>query len=74
VICDSGMPVLNGPDLYREVERRDPRLAGKFVFVVGDILNPPTQDFLDHVSAPLIVKPFTLDTVKQLVRRLLSAR
>jgi hypothetical protein len=35
VICDSGMPVLNGPDLYREVERRDPGVAGKFVFVVG---------------------------------------
>jgi signal transduction histidine kinase len=73
VICDSGMPVLNGPDLYREVERRDPRLAEKFIFVVGDILNPRTQEFLDHVNTPQLIKPFTIETVKQLVRRVLSA-
>jgi CheY-like chemotaxis protein len=73
VICDSGMPVLSGPDLYREVARRDPRLAEKFIFVVGDILNPRTQEFLEHVSQPRLIKPFTIDSVKHLVRRVLAA-
>jgi CheY-like chemotaxis protein len=72
VICDSGMPVLNGLELYREVERRDPRLTERFIFVVGDILNPRTQEFLDHINTPQLIKPFTMDTVKQLVRRVLS--
>jgi CheY-like chemotaxis protein len=72
VICDSGMPVLNGPDLYREVARRDPRLAEKFIFVVGDIPNPRTQEFLEHVSQPRLIKPFTIDSVKHLVRRVLA--
>ncbi len=74
VICDSGMPVLNGPDLYQEVARRDPALAERFVFVVGDILNPRTQEFLERVSAPQIIKPFTVDTIRHVVRRVLAAR
>jgi len=41
--------------------------------VVGDILNPRTQEFLDHVNTPQLIKPFTIETVKQLVRRVLSA-
>ena len=73
VICDSGMPVLNGPELYREVARQDPALAERFIFVVGDILNPRTQAFLDGVSAPQIIKPFTVDAVKHAVRRVLAA-
>jgi signal transduction histidine kinase len=72
VICDSGMPVLNGPELYREVEKRDPRLAERFIFVVGDILNPRTQEFLERISAPQIIKPFTIESVKHLVRRVLA--
>jgi signal transduction histidine kinase len=73
VICDSGMPALNGPDLYREVERRDPHLAGRFIFVVGDILNPRTQEFLERVRAPQIIKPFTIESVKHIVRRVLAS-
>src|SRR5207244_3076884 len=46
IISDSGMPVVSGPELYREVERREPRLARRFVFVTGDILNPRTREFL----------------------------
>ena len=74
IISDSGMPVLNGPELYREVERREPHLARRFVFLTGDILNPRIQEFLEGVDAPRLEKPFTLDSVKRVVRRVLLAQ
>lgn len=74
IISDSGMPVLSGPDLYREVERREPRLARRFVFVTGDILNPRTRAFVARTGAPQLEKPFTIASVKRIVRRALLAR
>src|SRR5256886_2328401 len=60
IISDSGMPVVSGPELYREVERREPHLARRFVFVTGDILNPRTREFLERIDAPRLEKTFTL--------------
>ena len=74
IISDSGMPVLSGPDLYREVERREPRLARRFVFITGDILNPRTRAFVARTGAPQLEKPFTIASVKRIVRRALLAR
>jgi two-component system NtrC family sensor kinase len=74
IISDSGMPVVSGPELYREVERREPRLARRFVFVTGDILNPRTREFLERTEAPRLEKPFTLESVKRVVRRALLAQ
>ena len=73
IISDSGMPVLSGPELYREVERRDPHLARRFVFVTGDILNSRTRAFLARTGAPQLEKPFTLESLKLVVRRALLA-
>jgi CheY-like chemotaxis protein/anti-sigma regulatory factor (Ser/Thr protein kinase) len=73
IMSDSGMPVLSGPELYREVERREPRLTRRFVFVTGDILNPRTRAFLARTGAPQLEKPFTVESVKRVVRRALLA-
>ena len=73
IMSDSGMPVLSGPELYREVERREPRLTRRFVFVTGDILNPRTRAFLAQTGAPQLEKPFTVESVKRVVRRALLA-
>ena len=71
IISDSGMPELNGRELYREIERREPRLSRRFVFVTGDILNPRTRAFLAETGAPQLEKPFTVESVKRVVRRAL---
>jgi len=73
IISDSGMPVLSGPELYRELERRDPHLVRRFVFVTGDVLNPSTRAFLEQTGAPQLEKPFTLESVKRIARRVLLA-
>jgi len=71
IISDSGMPELNGRELYREISRREPRLSRRFVFVTGDILNPRTRAFLAETGAPQLEKPFTVESVKRVVRRAL---
>jgi signal transduction histidine kinase len=73
IISDSGMPVLSGPELYLELERREPHLAQRFVFVTGDVLNSSTRAFLEQTGAPQLEKPFTLESVKRVVRRALLA-
>src|SRR5947208_2636488 len=69
IVSDSGMPVLNGPEPYREVALREPHLTRRFVFVPGDILNPRTRAFLARTGAPQLEKPFTIESVKRVVRR-----
>jgi signal transduction histidine kinase len=71
IISDSGMPEVSGRELYREIERREPRFSHRFVFVTGDILNPRTRAFLAATGAPQLEKPFTVESVKRVVRRAL---
>src|SRR5438445_340090 len=74
IISDSGMPGLGGCELYREIERREPHLTRRFVFVTGDILNSRTRAFLARTGAPQLEKPFTVESVKRVVRRALLAQ
>ena len=52
----------------------EPRLARRFVFLTGDIRDPRIQEFLEGVDAPRLDKPFTLDGVMRVVRRVLLAQ
>src|SRR5690606_24847856 len=59
VLTDLRMPDLDGPTLYREIERLWPDLAGRVIFVTGDALSPSVQAFLAETGRPLLEKPFT---------------
>ena len=74
ILSDVKMPDLDGPWLYREIERRDRNLLARFVFVTGDSLDPRTSAFLQETGAPTLVKPFTSDDVRRVLRRVLGAR
>jgi CheY-like chemotaxis protein len=65
------MPVLGGVEFYRELTRRDPRLAKRVIFVSGDTLNPRAAEFFESLDAPRLSKPFSLDAVQSVVRQVL---
>ncbi len=67
IVSDLRMPRLDGPGLYREVERRAPELCRRFVFMTGDALRPETLAFLEEVGAPSLHKPFDLDEVRRVI-------
>ena len=71
IVSDLRMPELDGPGLYRELERRDPRLLRRLIFVTGDVLNPETREFLERTAAPTINKPFALGDVRRVVQQVL---
>lgn len=67
VLCDMRMPELDGPGLYREVERRRPHLLKRWIFLTGDSLGLETAEFLDRVRTPTLMKPFDLGEIRRLV-------
>ncbi len=74
ILTDMRMPELDGPGLYREVERRHPDLCRRFVFVTGDLLSQESRAFLEQAGVPNLTKPFALEEVRRAVQRALRAR
>jgi CheY-like chemotaxis protein len=72
VLTDAKMPVLDGEGFYREVERRYPALRGRVAFLSGNVLSPEMRAFVDRTGIPTIEKPFQMDAVRRVVRRLLG--
>lgn len=72
IFCDIKMPHLDGQELYREIKRRNGRLAKKMIFVTGDVINPQTREFLGRSGSQFLEKPFITEEVVRVVRRLLA--
>jgi CheY-like chemotaxis protein len=73
ILSDLRMPELDGPGLYRELERRQPALSQRMVFLTGDAMTPETQEFLAGTAVSTIRKPFSLDEVRRVVQHMLRA-
>lgn len=59
VFCDVRMPVMDGPQLYRQLEQRKPHLLSRFIFMTGDVMSESTRQFLDENHCLYLAKPFT---------------
>jgi two-component system NtrC family sensor kinase len=73
VLSDTKMPLLDGVQLYHELERRAPLLCGRIVFLTGDVLDRSKREFLESTGAPFLTKPFDVTEVRRLVHRMLAA-
>jgi two-component system NtrC family sensor kinase len=69
VLSDTKMPVMDGIELYREMERRFPKLQRRIIFVTGDVLDTEKQHFIESTGVPILTKPFDLSEVRRVVRR-----
>lgn len=57
IICDIGMPKLDGPAFFSELFELRPQLMPRVVFCTGGLPNEKTQRFLERLQAPLLFKP-----------------
>ncbi|MFQ5899412.1 MAG: response regulator, partial [Candidatus Methylomirabilia bacterium] len=73
IVGDIRMPTLDGPGLYRELERCHPELSRRIIFITGDELGPETREFLDTTGAPKLGKPFDQEDLRRAVERVLRA-
>jgi two-component system NtrC family sensor kinase len=67
VISDLIMPRLDGPGLYEELCRRNPKMARHLVFITGDTLSAAAREFLQRAGRPAIEKPFVPNEVRHAV-------
>jgi CheY-like chemotaxis protein len=72
ILCDLRMPELDGPGLYRELERRDPELLKRMIFLTGDTLSTETSIFLKSADMPYLSKPFRAADVRRAVQQKLQ--
>ena len=73
ILSDLRMPELDGLGLYRELERRQPTLLSRLLFVSGTTDQPEYRRFLAETAVPVLSKPFTLVDLQQAARRMLAA-
>lgn len=72
IITDIKMPVMGGPDLYKQLIDQANPLARRVIFITGDTVAPETRKFLQGVDNAVLAKPFRLRDVRESVRTALS--
>lgn len=70
ILTDVRMPGMDGPALYREIERRWPAQAQRVAFVTGDTLSTTLRDYVSRTGRPVIEKPFLPADVRRTVTQL----
>jgi DNA-binding response OmpR family regulator len=68
LLVDIKTPVMDGKQLYRYIEKRYPKLASRVIFTTGDVIGDDTQSFLEQTGRPVLLKPFSPDELKAMVR------
>ncbi|MGZ8502324.1 MAG: hybrid sensor histidine kinase/response regulator, partial [Candidatus Limnocylindrales bacterium] len=66
-LVDHRMPGMTGIEAFEEAVAARPELAGRWLFMSGDVLNPDLQAFAEARGLPLLAKPFDLATVNRAV-------
>lgn len=60
IVCDLKMPRLDGMSFYRRLQAEEPVMAGKVLFVTGDVAGTDAERFLDETGCRWLPKPFRL--------------
>jgi DNA-binding response OmpR family regulator len=68
LLVDVRTPVMDGKQLYRYIKKRYPELADRVIFTTGDVASDDTQSFLEWAARPFLLKPFSPDELRAMVR------
>jgi DNA-binding NtrC family response regulator len=72
VVCDLQMLRVEGDLLYATIERSNPALARRFIFITGLDDYPLFQKFIDTIKLPALHKPVALDALRGEVMRVVE--
>jgi len=68
IFCDLMMPNLSGMGFHMALSKSAPELAKRIVFMTGGAFAARSQTFLESVANISIDKPFSIESVRTLVR------
>jgi len=71
VVCDLQMPRLEGDLFYATIERAQPSLARRFVFITGMAADSRFAEFVAHVQSPVLRKPIQVTALLAEVARVM---
>jgi PAS domain S-box-containing protein len=75
ILCDVMMPGMTRMDLFAELDRTTPEVAGRVVFMTGGAFTSRAVSFLQGVANPKLGKPLNLEELRALLtRRAVEAR
>ena len=74
LIVDLKMFGLSGKKLYETLNKEQPDIANKIIFITGDTMTEETNDFLASSGRPYLAKPFSPDEIIDMVEKELAAR
>jgi len=58
ILCDMMMPGMTGEMFYRAIERIQPELCSRIVFITGHRGDPMVKEFVRSVNGHMLLKPF----------------
>lgn len=67
ILCDVVMPTMAGDMFYHAVQRVKPHLCERFIFLTAHPENLRVKDFLNRVSEMVLMKPFHLDDLLEMI-------
>lgn len=73
VLLDLHLPQISGDALFLAMVRRWPRLSGRIIIMTGDTFAEKDHWPRELLSCPILLKPFTLETLGNAVRAALAA-
>ena len=73
VLLDLHLPQISGDALFLALVRRWPRLSGRVILMTGDTFAEKHHWPRELLSCPILLKPFTLETLGSAVRAALAA-
>lgn len=73
VLLDLHLPQISGDALFLVLARRWPRLRGRVILMTGDTFAEKDHWPRELLSCPILLKPFTLETLGNAVRAALAA-
>lgn len=73
IITDLHMPKLDGSGFYRELAQRKLHSLKRIIFLTGTTGGSEEHRFVQESGVPLLLKPFNVSELIELVRRRLSS-
>ncbi len=72
IVCDLMLPQITGMEFYAVVQKLDPALAGRIVFITGGAFTESARSFLERMPNQRIEKPFDLKTLRNVINGLVQ--
>ena len=69
IFCDLYMPEVSGMDVFRWVQKTNPGLEHRIVFMTGGVRDAVSQSFLDQLPNRRLNKPFNPEEIHRMIRR-----